>query len=223
MQQGVLEVTKSQVVAALLACLVVASLAIPPAVAQTAPRPNIAMLDINYIFKNHTRFKAAMADMKAEMERADQVLRNQRDQIQALQEELKGIKPSSPDYKVKEQNLARQMADLNIQAQAQRKEFLLKEARVYHDVYKEIQQVVGYYAAQQSFTAVLRFNGDAVDQENPDDVLRYINQDTVWFTQGLDITPVILETLNARAGMSASRTSAPMGTSPSRPAVPFQR
>jgi Skp family chaperone for outer membrane proteins len=212
----VLEVTKSQLLAAALACLAVVSLAATPAAAQaqTAPRGNVALLDVNYIFKNHTRFKAMMADMKAEAERVEQQLKAQRDQIQGQQELLKGLKPGSSDYKTREQDIARQLADLNIQAQVQQKEFVLKQARIYHETYQEIQQIVAYYAAQQGYVAVIKFNGDAVDQENPDDVLRFINQDVVWFNQTLDITPVILKTMNERAGAATTAT---------RPAVPFQR
>lgn len=223
LKQGVLEVTKSQLVAAALACLVVVSLAVSPASAQTAPRPSIALLDVNYIFKNHTRFNAMRADLTAEVERAEQQLKSQRDELQKQQDALKDFKPGSVEYKQREQDLARRVADLNIRMQAQRKEFLLKEAGIYNTVYKEIQQVVAYYANQQGFTAVVKFNGDPAQEDDPDTVLRTINQDVVWYAPGLDITPVILEQLNRRAVSSASGTNAPASNPSSRPGVPFPR
>jgi len=209
-------VTKSQRVA-VWACLAAVSLAVSQASAQAPPRPSIALLDINYIFKNHTRFKAMMADMKAEVEQAEAQMKRQREEMQRLNEQLKELKPGTAEYKQLESHIVSGMADLNAQAQLQRKEFLLKESGIYYTVYREIQQVVNYYAASQGFTVVLKVNGEEVKEDKPDDVLRYINQDVVWAAQGLNITNVILEQLNQRA-VSATRA-----TVPSRPGVPFPR
>jgi Skp family chaperone for outer membrane proteins len=223
-EQGVLEVSKTHLVAALSACLLVASLAVGPASAQTAPRPSIAVLDINYIFKTHAGFKARMADMKAEVEQAEARMKAERDSIQQLSEQLKEYTVGTPQYKQLESQIVGRMADLNAQAQLQRKEFLLKESQIYHIVYQEIQQVVGYYAASQGLSAVIKFNGDAVKENNPDDVLRSINQDMVWYRPELDITPIILQQLNGR-GASANRTNTPTGGTPvpTRQGVPFNR
>lgn len=219
--------TKSPIVAAVLACLVVVSLAVLPAAGQTgqpAPRSNIALLDINYIFKNNTRFKAMMADMKTEVERAEQALKSQRDAIQVEQEKLKDFKTGSEQYKQKEQEVARRMADLNIQAQVQRKDFLLKESRIYYTVYREIEEEVAYFASSQGISLVMKINAEAVEDDDPDGVLRYINQDVVWAAQGMNITQIISDRLNARAG-TANRTNAPTGVPvpSSRPGVPFPR
>ena len=218
--------TKSQLVAAVSGCLVVVSLAVSPTLAQTArrpaqpvARPTVALLDINHIFKNHTRFKGLMDNMKAEVQRAESQMKAERDAIQKMNEQLKELKAGTAEYKQLEQHVVGRMADLNAQAQLQRKEFLLKESQIYHDVYREIEQVVAYYASTQGIAVVIKINGEPVKEDNPDDVLRYINQDIVWAAQGLNITQIVLDQMNQRAISSTSR----QGGAPSRTGVPVQR
>lgn len=201
--------TKSQLFAAVVGCLVVLGLVVGEAPAQAPRGPGIALLDISYIFKNHTRFKAQMEAMKADMERTQATMNKERDAIQQLGEQLKGMPTGTVEYKQLEQHVAKRSADLNVQAQLQRKEFLLRETKTYHTVYKEVQQVVDYYAKDNGIGLVLRFNGDPADSGDPEGVLRYINGDVIWYAQGMDITPVILQRLNGRALTTDSREGVP--------------
>jgi len=135
-------------------------------------------------------------------------------------EQLKDFKAGTAEYKQLEEHIVGRVADVQARMQLQKKEFLLKESRIYFTVYREIQQVVNYYATSQGFTAVLKINGEEVKEDNPDDVLRYINQDVVWAAQGTDITQIISDELRRRA-LSASGNNTPSRTSvPSRPATP---
>jgi len=202
-------VTKCQRLAAVAGCLVVLSLMARGAPAQPPRGQGIALLDISYIFKNHTRFKAEMEAMRADMERAQATMNKEREAIQKLNEQLKGMASGTAEYRQLEQHVATRTADLNVQAQLQRKEFLLRETKIYHTVYKEVQQVVDYYAKDNGIGLVLRFNGDPVDPDDPEGVLRYINGDVIWYGQGMDITPVILERLNGRALTTDSREGVP--------------
>ena len=201
--------TKSQLFAAVVGCLVVLSLAVADAPAQVPAGQRIALLDISYIFKNHTRFKTMMEEMKADMERAQAAMNKEREAIQKLGEQLKGMPTGTAEYKQLQQHVATRTADLNVQAQLQRQEFLLRETKIYHTVYKEVQQVVDYYSKDNGIGLVLRFNGDPVDPDDPENVLRYINGDVIWFAQGMDITPVILQHLNGRALTTDTREGVP--------------
>ena len=49
--------------------------------------PNIALLDVSYIFKNHPRFKAMMEEMKADVERAESDVNKERDTLRKLVEQ----------------------------------------------------------------------------------------------------------------------------------------
>lgn len=200
--------TKSQLLAAVAGCLLIISLAVfhapaqhPGAPARGYQRPGlaVALLDLSRIFKEHTRFKAMMAEMRSDAQGAQAAVDQERQTIQRLNEQLQELKPGTVQYKQLEQEIATRTADLNVRVQLQRKEFMLREAKIWHTVYKEVQREVNYYAINNGIAMVLRFNAEPVQEDNLEDVVRDMNQQVIWSAQGMDITDIILQSLNRRA------------------------
>lgn len=190
-----------------------------PAAPPTAG-PRLALLDVSRIFKSHQRFKGMMEDMKADVERAEKQVKDERETITKLAERLQEFRKGTPDYKQMEEDLAKRQADLAVAVQLQKNEFLQREAKIYHNVYQELWQVTDYVCKTNRIDMVLRFNGEAVDVERPDSVLTFINKPVVWYDQGLDITDTVLRELNRTTinpGPAANRTG------PVRPGVPFNK
>ena len=207
-QQGVLNVRKTHLLAILALTVLSTSLLGSSALAQMARQPArtgvagaspLALIDVAYIFKKHPRFKQMMDDMKADVERAETAVKNERESIRMLAERLEQYHKGSPDYKAIEEDIAKRQADMAVRVQMQKREFLQREAKIYHAVYQEIQQEVEYYAASNNISLVLRFNGDAADVENPQEVLRDINKPVVYYGRHLDITPIVLKSLESRS------------------------
>ena len=69
-----------------------------------------------------------------------------------------------------------------------RKDFMEREAKVYYQTYLEVVDAVKYYAKRHNIGLVMRFNGEPVDPNRRDDVLREINKPVVMQDQ-IDITP----------------------------------
>jgi Skp family chaperone for outer membrane proteins len=176
--------------------------------AQAGAAPNIALLDVSYIFKNHPRFKAMMEEMKSDVERAEADVNRDRDNLRKLVEQLDSFRKGTPDYKNMEEDIARKEAELTVRVNLQRKEFLSREAKIYFTVYQEIEQEVNYYCANKGVDMVLRFNGDPADVNKPDSVLSYINKPVVWYDKNRDITYPILESLTKRSGVPATANRA---------------
>jgi len=153
------------------------------------------------------------------MEAAEANVKKERDTLKSLVDSLEQYRAGTPDYKRLEEDITRRQADLATRVQLQKKDFLLREARVHYTVYQEILQEVDYFAASRGISMVLRFNSEPVDVERPDDVLRHINKPIVWVPQGCNITPYVLERLNR-----AQLNPAPAGQQHTlRPGVPVQR
>lgn len=182
----------------------------------TGPK-KIALLDVSYIFKHHTRFKGMMEDMKRDVGRAESSVKAERDAVVKLAESLQDFRKGTPDYKAMEEDLAKRQADLSVKVRLQKNEFLQREARIYHNVYQEISQATDYYSKQHGIDMVLRFNGDPVDVDRPDSVLSHINKPVVWYSEGMDITPYVLQELNRTANPSAADRRG----APARPANPY--
>jgi Skp family chaperone for outer membrane proteins len=170
----------------------------------------IALIDIGVIFKNHTRFKAHMADLQADMERAEQQMKKERDSLRGLSEQLGGYKAGSVEYKQLEEEITKRSADLNVRFQLQKKEFAKTEAKTYYMVYQEIQQEVDAFAQANGIAVVLKFKSEQADADKPDEVLTELNKPVIWYARNLDITAVILESLNRRALQTERPSNGPV-------------
>jgi len=203
-------VTKTRVLAVLAGSLLAISLLYAAAIAQQgtgAPassasrfRSDIALVDVGYIYKNYDRFKQYMADLQADMERADAVMKKERDSLKQLQDSLSQYNAGSKEYKDLEERIVGKSADFNARVTLQRKEFLVNEAKIYHMIYQQIQDEVKAFAQENNVLAVLRFNSELPEVTKPDEVARGLNNQVVWHHPNLDITKYILDNLKRRAG-----------------------
>ena len=197
----------------------------PNPAGANASKYNIAVVDISYIFKKHERFKSTMDAMKKEMETIETELKADREKIALQEQERNKYNVGSAEYKKMDEDIARQMADFNLKMGKLRKDFLEREAKVYYQTYLEVVDAVKYYAKRQNIGLVLRFNGEPVDPNRRDDVLREINKPVVVQDQ-IDITPDVLVLINRdpqnSPGATPAAQSATQPSTATRPPQPFQ-
>lgn len=177
-----------------------------------AGRFGIAVVDISYVFKNYAAFNAAIENLKKEMEAADGSLKADRDRLVAMEQQRDTLKPGTNEFKQLDEELARQKAEFSIRQGTIRRDFLEREAKIYYETYQQVAAAVNFYARQNNIGMVLRFNGDQIDPQQRDDVMRLIMQPIV-FQNNIDITPDVLQLL-ARGvpGGAAQSARAPAGT-----------
>lgn len=161
------------------------------------PPQGIAIIDLSYIFKKHSRFQAELNQMKADVEQREQELRAIRDQIRQKAETLKTFTPGSTNYRQTEAELAQRQADLQVQVKLQKKEFLEREARIYYSTYQEIKNAVRFYCERNNIALVIRFNGDESDGSEPPQVMKELNKTVLFNHPAIDITPYILRQINS--------------------------
>ncbi|MCI0359371.1 MAG: OmpH family outer membrane protein [Planctomycetaceae bacterium] len=180
----------------------------PPAAARPAPAApatagaelagtRVAVIDIALIFKHHDRFNGQMNDIKRDIEQFEAYVRDQQKTMKSRHDELQNYNATSPEYKSREADLARTQADLQLKIGMERKNFLEREARVYYQIYKEIEASVKTFAQRARIGLVLRFNSDDMKEDDRASVLQGVNRAVVYH-QGLDITAYIIEDLNRR-------------------------
>jgi Skp family chaperone for outer membrane proteins len=158
---------------------------------------HVVVIDVAFIYKNHNRFNATMLDIKTDIEQFEAYVRKKQGEFKSLGEAMGILAPNSPDFKKKEEELARMQSDLQVEVGLKRKEFLQQEARVYYRVYKEIEAEVKTFAERNAIHLVLRFNReDDMKEEDRASVLQGVNRAVV-FQQGRDITELVLGKLNA--------------------------
>jgi Skp family chaperone for outer membrane proteins len=178
-----------------------------------AGRYGIGVVDISFVFKNYPQFTTQIEALKKEMETADGALKADHDRIAALEEQRNTVKPGTDQFKQMDEQLAQQKAQFSIKQGTVRRDFLEREAKIYYQTYSAVSDAVKHFAQQSNIGMVLRFNGDVVDPNQREDVMRAIMQPIV-YQNSIDITPDVLLVL----GVDVRRTSA-TGASPtaSRP------
>lgn len=219
--------TKSRVLAAVAATVLMVGL-LPSDiqaqgnVAQPAMAPAggpVALLDVSRVYKAHPRFNAMMEQMKTHVQSVEGWVKSKREEAQALAEEMKGFQSGSQEYKDREAKIAQIRSDLQVQMELQRKDLLQQEAKIYHNVYAEIVQEVESIAAARGFVTVLRFNGEDVNVDEPDNVLQFINRSVIWHNQAVDITDDVLMRIQSRSQHGAAAT----GSNQNRQGIPLQQ
>jgi Skp family chaperone for outer membrane proteins len=194
--------------AAIVAALQISAFAQAPVATGAAPvqpaRPatagsHVAVIDVGYVFKNHARFKSAMDKMKDEVMQAENALKAERDRINGLMEQLKGFNVGTPEYKKLEAEVAKAQGDFSVNAQLQKKDFMDREAKVYLQVYNEIERAVSQFARDNGIAVVHRFDGDPVDSADRNRILGSITKPIVYYDPQIDVTPDVLKMLNGAA------------------------
>jgi len=207
-------------VGALTAAIAVATVAplnaqAPNQAGANASKYGIAVVDISYIFKKHDRFNAQREAMKKEMETIEAELKADRETIAKQEQQRNQYNPGAPEYKQLDEQIARKMADFNLKMGKLRKEFLERESKVYYQTYLEVVDAITQYAQRQNIGLVLRFNGEPVDANNRDNVLREINKPIV-VQDRVDITPDIIMMVN-RSGPGAANAPQASGAPQGQP------
>lgn len=159
---------------------------------------NVAVIDINFIFKNHALFKAKMDDIKRDIETFEEHLRSQRTKITQQTERLKTLPAASQEFTALETSIAEQHTNLQLETSRKRKEILEREAKVYYNAYKHIEDAVALFADANGIGLVLRFSSEDMDPTKRESVLAGVNRPIV-FQRQLNITGQILNQLNRNA------------------------
>lgn len=183
--------------------------------AANAPKFGIAVVDISYVFKEFTKFKSTMEGMKTEMKGIEDSLKTKRDAIAQLEEARNQLKPGTPDFKAKDEQLATEKAKFNLEMDRLRKDLMERESKVYFSTYQQVSYTIGEYAKQRNIGLVLRFNGTRPDPNNSRDILKDINKPVV-FENNIDITRDIVAILNGGAATASRPANPATGRQPLR-------
>jgi Skp family chaperone for outer membrane proteins len=188
---------------------------VTPVHGANAAKYGIAVVDISFIFKNYPGFTSQIETLKTEMEGADGKLKADRDRLVQMEEQRNTLKPGSPEFKQLDEQLAHLKAEFSIKQGTVRRDFLEREAKVYYQTYMDVSTAVKSYATQHQIGMVLRFNGDAIDPSQREDVMRAIMQPIV-HQNNIDITPDVLLLLGVdiRNGAGAARAATPTARRP---------
>ena len=112
-----------------------------------------------------------------------------------------------------ESDIARQAADLQVQARQAKKDFLQREARQYFDSHQEIVTAVERVATRHNISLVLRYDSRPIDPTNPQSVAQGVSRPVV-LQRNLDITQLVVEELGQVLHAKKDTPKSPTGVTP---------
>jgi len=174
-------------------------------VRTAAPSPGVAVIDIQYIFKNYALHKAQRDQMKKDFEAVNAKMKADGAQLKQLAESLKQYRPGTPDYKAIEERVVKGEADLKFRMRQEQQNFAEREAKMIFHTYTTIQQEVQRYCQATGTAMVMQCDREPASADRPNDIVRLLNRQVVYFHGGMDISQQILNVLNSRANHSAQR------------------
>jgi Skp family chaperone for outer membrane proteins len=189
----------SAALVAILAAGAVATLAFAQGGAPAPNGQNIAVIDVGVVFEKHPRFKSQMDALKAEIDATEKGWKDQATQINAAIEQMKTLKPDSPDYHRMEKDIATRQADFNVNKALKNKELMERQGKIYNNTYKEVESAVKEFCQQFNVALVIRYNSKPADSGDPQEILRNIQRPIVYIKPGYDITDDIINLLNRSA------------------------
>jgi Skp family chaperone for outer membrane proteins len=179
--------------ATVVAILFSLGLAAPQASAQTGT--NVAVIDIPYIFKNFTRFKQSIDDIKKDIDDYKTYVNDQQKRLREEASKLELYRPGTKEYKDVEETIARTKLEIQLESAKRQKEFMEREAQVYFNAYREVESAVSNFAKRNRIGLVLRYSGEEMDPSQRDSIMQGVNRMVV-YQDRLNITEMILEALN---------------------------
>ena len=175
----------------------------------TAPTSTlVAVVDLPKIFETHPTFKANMESLQQQLKEVDEELEAKQRALNARSQQLNDLNPTSPDYLRLEAKLAREAADLQIEARQFKKDFVHREATQYYAAYNEIVGAVNRIAGQYNIGLVLRFDSEAIDPKEPQSIARGIGRSVV-VQRNLDITHLVEKELQLALAQRSTQDRAP--------------
>jgi len=166
----------------------------------------VVVLDVSKVFKEHVRFKQELEQMANDAKQFQGYLQQQEGKLKALAEQRSAAKVGDPTYRQLDEEITRIQSEGQVQAQLKKKELMMREAKVYHQYYQELQGVVGRFCDEQKISLVIRWNSDPIDPENRVSVQQGVNNAIV-FHRSLDITDLIIRLVNEGVPQQQARTS----------------
>jgi len=168
----------------------------------------IALIDMASVFKNYKKFEALREELKGDLTKSEEAFKAGADKVRQLQSEQKGYKEGSEEYSRIEKDIVTKTTQLEAYRKTKQRDLIRREAQIYKTIYLEVSDAVQKYAAHYNYTLVLRFSTDEVDKsDNPEEVMRGLNRQVVYYRPNDDITNTIVKYLNGKYEQAAARAN----------------
>lgn len=194
--------------------LVVSVLSSSIASAQAPAKPasagtKIAIVDVARILKDHPGIKSQMQQIEQELKNFDASFKAKNEELKNEVAVLKDLVPGTPDYTRQEEKIAQIESRGKLDFGRRRKELIDAEAKIFHDNYQLISQMVSSVAVTNQIGIVFRYNSEEMDLTDKDSLIRGVMKNIVYHDAGLDMTDLVMKMLDQHFARTANAGAQP--------------
>ena len=165
----------------------------------------VTVLDVAKVFEQNPAFKNKMDAIKAEADGLKQSIQADQERIRQDAMALQNLEVGSDSRNQKEAELEQQQTTLRTTARQKEQQLLNREAMIYYETYKTMQEVVTSIAQENGISLVLRYDSSEIESTNRPEVIKGVNRTVVYHSR-LDLTTLVSETMNKRTASAGSPT-----------------
>jgi outer membrane protein len=156
----------------------------------------IVLIDMAKVFNESREFADLRDDLKADIQQSETRAKQMATNISQTQALLKGLAQGTADHATAEKELTamtRKYQDFRKDAQ---RKFLAKESQIYRDVYMKVRSTVQRIAEQRNCALVIRFDSKPLNSKDPQQILKSVQRQVIYYREQDDITGEAIEALN---------------------------
>jgi Skp family chaperone for outer membrane proteins len=165
----------------------------PPA--EDVPH-RVGLIDIGYVFEHYEKLKYLNVEITEEMKEAQNKFSAKAKKGADMQEQLKELNEGTPDYTALENRIVKLAAELETEKKMLNAEFQKKRAKMIHQVYLEVYDVVEKFCNHNKLTVIIRFSRADLNSTDPNRVNQLMNQIVVYHRKRDDLTDHVVKYLN---------------------------
>ncbi len=154
----------------------------------------VAVLDVAKVFRANKGLDDQLQLLRDE---ASMLMNRVKQQQAAIQEQAKQVmtfEVGTAERNRKETEVEQKQAKLRTEVRQLETDLMIREAKLLHQTYEQMKQVVGSAAKTNGISLVLRFDSTPMNAENPKDVMQGVNRSVVFHDQ-LDLTSMVISTM----------------------------
>lgn len=181
------------------------------------------LIDMGVVFNEYKKFAILREDLKAEFAQSEAEAKARAEKLQALVAEAKSgtFKEGSPEFLNREKEFIRLNSEFETFKKITTQDMQRKEAKIYQQIYLEVQDAVVKFSDAYKYTLIIRFSRDEMNSTDPQKIIQGLQRQVVHFRPDDDITDSVIEFLNRKyspAKTSPATATPPKITSPGTPA-----
>ena len=163
----------------------------------------IALVNMDRVFKSYKPFQDKLAPIREGVQEMEKKAQLRQIELETVVTQLRKAQPGSPEAQRLQQQAAKLQSELNKFIAQEREELQKREAAVFLDLYRQLEDEVKKYAKEKGIKLVIRQQDGSLDDKQPlAEILKTLNRGII-YEEGLDITDDILKALDARNAAAA--------------------